>query len=69
MSNLQQLAFLSEQYKQQFESGHLSSNEFKELIEDLNIVKSIESNSDNLEENEKYRAALVAVVQLAGAIY
>jgi hypothetical protein len=69
MSDLQQLAFLAEQYKQQFESGHLSSNEFRELIGDLNIIKSIEANSDNLEENEKYRATLMAVIQLAGVIY
>jgi hypothetical protein len=69
MSDLQQLATFATQYKQQYESNQISPSEFKELIWDLNIAKSINDNADNLADNEKYRQILLGVLQIVEAIY
>jgi hypothetical protein len=69
MSDLQQLAIFATQYKQQYDSGKISPSEFKELIWDLNIAKSINENANNLGDNEKYREILLNVLQIVEAIY
>ena len=38
---LQQLAELANAYKQQYETGQLSSSEYKELVNDLNLSNEI----------------------------
>jgi hypothetical protein len=68
MSQLQQVATLAEQYKQQYETGQLSASEFKELIEDLNIMGHIEQGADELHQNEEYYKILMGVVQLASLL-
>ena len=68
MSQLQEVAFLAEQYKQQYETGQLSASEFKELIEDLNIMQHIETNAEELNQNQEYYKALMGIIQLASSL-
>ena len=68
MSQLQEITFLAEQYKQQYETGQLSASEFKELIEDLNIIKHIEANAEELNQNQEYYKALMGIIQLASSL-
>ena len=68
MSQLQEITFLAEQYKQQYETGQLSASEFKELIEDLNIMQHIETNAEELNQNQEYYKALMGIIQLASSL-
>ena len=68
MSQIQELALLAEQYRQQYESGQLSASEFKELIEDLNIMQHIETNAEELSQNQEYYKILTGVIQLASSL-
>ena len=68
MSQLQEITFLAEQYKQQYETGQLSASEFKELIEDLNIMQHIEANAEELNQNQEYYKALMGIIQIASSL-
>jgi len=68
MTQIEQLASLAEQYTQQYQSGNLSSEDYKELIGDLNIMGHINTLSDSLHQNQQAYTILMGAVQLAGAI-
>jgi hypothetical protein len=68
MNDLLQLSQLAQSYQQQYELNQLSASEFKELINDLNILDKINSNADALMRNQEIYNILVAAVELAGAI-
>jgi len=65
MSTLTQLAEVATKYKTQYESGEMSSEEFKELVQDLNILKSIDSVASELETDIVARQVLLTVIALA----
>jgi hypothetical protein len=48
--------------------NQLSASEFKELINDLNIVGKINENSAALQRNQDIYKILVTAVELAGSI-
>lgn len=68
MSNLLEVAQLAQSYQQQYELGQLSAADFKELINDLNVVGKMNENADALQRNQDVYNILVAAVNLAGAI-
>jgi len=68
MNDLLQVSQLAQSYQQQYELGQLSASEFKELINDLNLVVKINENASALQRNKEIYNALVAAVELAGSI-
>jgi len=68
MTPLTQLADAAEQYKKQYESGELTADEFKELVEDLNIVKNIGSVASELETDIIARQVLLGVIALTKTV-
>ena len=68
MSNLLEVAQLAQSYQQQYELGQLSAADFKELINDLNVIGKMNENASALERNQDIYNILVAAVNLAGAI-
>jgi hypothetical protein len=68
MSQLQDVAFYAQQYKQQYETGQLSGNEYKELINDLNIMGHINAAADDLTQNEEAYKILMSAISIAQMI-
>ena len=68
MSTLQDVAALAQDYQSQYNAGALSASEFKELVEDLQLVKHIEQTAAELATDEEARAVLMGIVQIAGAL-
>jgi hypothetical protein len=68
MSNLLEVAQLAQSYQQQYELGQLSAADFKELINDLNVVGKINENAAALQRNQDIYKILVTAVELAGSI-
>jgi hypothetical protein len=68
MSQLQDVAFYAQQYKQQYETGQLSGNEYKELIDDLNIMGHINAAADDLTQNEEAYKILMSAISIAQMI-
>jgi len=65
---IQELTARAQEYKNQYMLQAISAQEFKELVDDLNIMQEISQQSDQLNTNENYYSVLMSVVQLAGAI-
>jgi hypothetical protein len=65
MSQLQDVAFYAQQYRQQYETGQLSDNEYKELINDLNIMGHINAAADDLTQNQEAYQILMGAISLA----
>jgi len=68
MSTLQDITALAQDYQAQYNAGSLSAAEFKELVEDLQLVKHIEQTAAELATDEEARAVLMGIVQIAGAL-
>lgn len=68
MSQLQDVAFYAEQYRQQYETGQLSSEDYKELIHDLNIMGHINASSDDLTKNQEAYKILMNAISVAQMI-
>jgi len=68
MSTLQDVAALAQDYQSQYNAGALSASEFKELIEDLQVVGHIQNTAAELAADEETRAILMGIVQIAGAL-
>ena len=68
MSQLEQIASLAEHYTQQYQTGQLSSEDYKELINNLNIMGHINSVADDLTQNQQAYQILMGAIKLAGAI-
>jgi len=66
--SIQQLASKAQEYKNQYMLQVISAQEFKELVNDLNIMQEISQQSEELSTNETYYNVLMGIVQLAGAI-
>jgi hypothetical protein len=69
MSQLVELANLADSYKQQYEAGQLSADDYKELINDLGIAEAIQNTASDLEEDIMAQQVLNACITLASAIY
>jgi len=68
MSAIQDLAIQAQGYQQLYNEGQLTAEDYKELINDMNIVARIDANSDQLVENDEYHAILMGAIQLAQAL-
>lgn len=68
MSAIQDLAIQAQGYQQLYETGQLTATEFKELVNDMNIVGQINADAEQLETNDEYHAILMGALQLAEAL-
>jgi len=66
--SIQALAQQASDIKEAYSAGTLSADEFKELIESLNIIQTIEDQTASLEENIMYREILVNIINIAKAV-
>jgi|APCry1669189534_1035231.scaffolds.fasta_scaffold44061_2 hypothetical protein len=67
MSQIQQLAALAQQYQEAYQSGQLSPQDYKELVENLNIAGNIEANAEELQQDQMCYQILMGAVALAQA--
>lgn len=65
MSQIRELATLALSYQQAYEAGQLSPQEYRELVENLNIVGHIQANAAELEQDQQCYQVLMGVIQLA----
>jgi hypothetical protein len=68
MSALQETANLAQQYQNAYQTGQLSPQEYKELINDLQISDQINANLEEFQQNQQYHSILMGAIQLASAI-
>jgi len=63
-----ELAIRAQDLKQMFESGDLSKEEFKELIDNIIIVETINNDALQLEENIATRQIIAGVIDFASVL-
>ena len=68
MSNIADLALKAQGYQQLHESGELSDEDFKELVNDLNIEQSIEETAAEDEQTQLYHQILMGALMIAEAL-
>jgi hypothetical protein len=68
MSQLLEVAQLAQSYQQAYQSGQLSAQDYKELINNLDILNHMNENAAEMQQNQQIYQVLMAAVQLAGAI-
>jgi tape measure domain-containing protein len=66
--SLQALAQQASDIKEAYSAGTISADEFKELIESMNVLQSIEEQTAYLDENIAYREILVNIINIARAV-
>jgi tape measure domain-containing protein len=66
--SLQALAQQASDIKEAYSAGTISADEFKELIESMNVLQSIEEQTAYLDENIMYREILVNIINIARAV-
>jgi polyhydroxyalkanoate synthesis regulator phasin len=64
----EELAIKAQDLKQMFESGNLSREEFKELVNDMIVVETINNDALHLEENLTTRKIIVGVIDFASLL-
>ena len=64
----EELAVKAQDLKQMFESGNLSREEFKELVNDMIVVETINNDALQLEENLTTREIIVGVINFASVL-
>ena len=64
----EELAVKAQDLKQMFESGNLSREEFKELVNDMIVVETINNDALQLEENLTTRKIIVGVIDFASLL-
>ena len=64
----EELAVKAQDLKQMFESGNLTREEFKELINDIIVVETINNDALQLEENLTTRKIIVGVIDFASVL-
>ena len=68
MSQLAQVASLASQYQAQYQSGEMSGEEFKELMESLNCLQHIQATAADLEQDMMYRQIIMGAMQVASMV-
>lgn len=66
--SLQTLAQQASDIKEAYSAGNISADEFKELIESMDVMQSIEDQTAYLDENIMYREILVNIINIAKAV-
>ena len=65
---LQQLAGLAQQYQQAYQAGQISGDDYKELINNLNLSNQIYQQAEDLSEDIMARQIIVGALQLVSAL-
>ncbi len=65
---LEELAVQAQDLQKMFEAGQLSKEEFKELVQNILVVNSINNAALDLDENINTRKIVVGVIHLASMI-
>ncbi len=65
---LEELAVQAQDLQTMFEAGQLSKEEFKELVQNILVVNSINNAALDLDENINTRKIVVGVIHLASMI-
>jgi hypothetical protein len=68
MSQLMEVAQLAQSYQQAYQSGQLSASDYKELINDMNIMGHINENAAEMQQNQEIYQILVTAIQLASSL-
>jgi len=68
MSNLAQIQESFETYKNAFEQGQISANEYKSLLEGLEVEKSVTINAEELQFKEHLHTAISAAISAASML-
>jgi polyhydroxyalkanoate synthesis regulator phasin len=64
----EELAIRAQDLKQMFESGDLSKEEFKELVDDLIVTQTINNAALQLDENIATRQIIVGIIDFASVL-
>lgn len=64
----EELAIRAQDLKRMFESGDLSKEEFKELIDDMIVTQTINNVALQLEENIATREIIVGIIDFASML-
>ena len=68
MSNLADLAIQAQGYQELHEKGELSDEDFKELVNDLQIEQTIADTAAEDEQTQMYHQILMGVLTIAEAL-
>ena len=66
--NPEKLATKAQELQQMYQAGRLTNAEFKELVNDLIVVQTIDNAALELEENLNTRNIIVGVINFASMI-
>lgn len=66
--NIQAIAVHIDKLRHLYESGNISADEYKELIETANVTQLINEQSMQLEENIMYRNMIIAAINIAATL-
>ena len=66
--NMQQIAEQANQLVREYQNGNITSDEYKELVKNLDYVKIVCTETANLEENICYRDIIFAAIHVASAL-
>lgn len=66
--NPEELATKAKELQQMYEAGTLTNVEFKELVNDLIVVQTINNTALELEENLNTRKIIVGVIDFASMV-
>ena len=65
---LQQLATLAQQYQQAYQAGQISGDDYKELVNNLNLSNQIYQQAEDLSEDIMARQIIMGALQLVSAL-
>lgn len=68
MSVLYEAANLAQQYQTAYQSGQLSAEDYKELVNNLQISDKINANLEEFQQNQEYHEILMGAIQLASSL-
>ena len=66
--SLEILALQAEQLQKDFEAGNISTDEYKELVQNIGLVQAINEQTSMLEENLAYRQMILNAINIATAL-
>jgi len=62
------LALQADQLVSEYKEGKLTADEYKELVQNMNMMQAISQDTANLEENIVYRNMIVNAINIATAL-
>lgn len=65
---LQEIRQLCQEYQQEYQAGRLSAEEYKDLLNGLEISKTVTMNSEELQEKEELHAYINATINVLSLV-